>query len=61
MNFVRLDLKFLCGGFGEFFIIFVACESFLSCLALIYIINAFDLSDYYSERILSPGQSGEEK
>ena len=28
MIFVRLGLKILCGDFGEFFIIFVACESF---------------------------------
>jgi hypothetical protein len=28
MIFVRLGLKILCGDFGEFMIIFVACESF---------------------------------
>ena len=29
MTFVRLGLKILCGDFGEFFITFVACESFI--------------------------------
>jgi hypothetical protein len=28
MIFMRLGLKILCGDFGEFLIIFVACESF---------------------------------